>query len=51
MKTIFLEKYKDYRIPHNLEYEVLKMIQKEDENLEYFIEIFAYNLKGLKCIV
>ena len=33
---------------HNLKYEVFKMIQKEDENLEYFTEISSYNVKRAK---
>jgi len=45
MKTTFLEKYKDYYIPHNLKDGFFKMIQEEDENLEDFIEIFACNVK------
>jgi len=45
MKNAFLDKYKDYCIPHNLKDEVLEMMQKEDENLQDFIERFAYNVK------
>ena len=45
MKATFLEKYKDCCMPHNLKDEVFKMMQKEDENLEDFIEIFSYNVK------
>ena len=44
MKTAFLENYKDYCMPHNLKDEVLKMMQKEDENIEDLIEIFSYNV-------
>ena len=44
MKSAFLEKYKDYCMPHNLKDEVFKMMQKEDENLEDFVEIFSYNV-------
>ena len=28
MKTTFLDKYKDYCMPHNLKYEAFKMMQK-----------------------
>ena len=45
MKTTFLEKYKDYCMPHNIKDEIFKMMQKEYENLEDFIEIFSYNVK------
>ena len=48
MKISFLEKYKDYCMPHNIKDEVFKMIQKEDENLEDFVERFAYNVKREK---
>lgn len=45
MKNVFLEKYKDYYMPHNLKDEVFKMMQKEDESLEDLVEIYAYNIK------
>ena len=48
MKTKFLEKYKDYSMPHKLKDEILKMMQKEDENLEDLIEMFSYNLNRAK---
>ena len=48
MKNLFLEKYKDYCMPHNLKDEVFKMMQKEDENLEDFIERFSYSIKRAK---
>ncbi len=35
-------------MPHNIKDEVFKMIQKKYENLEDFIEIFAYNVKREK---
>jgi len=35
-------------MPHNLKDEVFKMMQKEDENLQYFTERFAYNVKRAK---
>ena len=45
MKIVFLEKYKDYCIHHDLRNQVFKMNQKEDEILEYLVEIFTYNAK------
>lgn len=45
MKTTFLEKYKNYCMPHNINDEVFKMVQKEDENIKDFVERFAI-LKG-----
>jgi len=48
MKNMLLDKYKDYLMPHNVKDEVFKMMQKEDENLEYFVERFAYNVKRAK---
>jgi len=51
MKTTFLDKYKDYCMPHNFKDEVFKMVQKEDENLEDFVERFAYNVKTEKLII
>ena len=41
MKNVFLEKYKDNCMPHNLKDEVFKMMQKEDEILEDLVEIFS----------
>lgn len=35
-------------MPHNIKDEAFKMMQKEDENIEDFIEIFSYNVKGAK---
>lgn len=48
MKTTFLEEYKDHCMPHNIKDEVFKMMQKEDENLEDFINRFFYNVKRAK---
>lgn len=48
MKTTFLDKHKDYCMPHNIKDEVSKMVQKEDENLEDFVERFSYNVKREK---
>jgi hypothetical protein len=48
MKRVFLEKYKDYCIHHDLRNEVFKMNQKEDESLEDLVERFTYNIKRSK---
>jgi len=45
VKATLLEKYKDYCMPHNIKGYVLKMIQKEDENIEHFIKRFSYTVK------
>ena len=48
MKQEFLERYLDYCMPVNHKEEVFKMLQKEDENLEYLLERFNYNIKREK---
>jgi len=48
MKTTFLEKYKDYCMPHNIKNEDFQMMHKEDENIEDFIERISYNVKRAK---
>eukprot|EP00253_Pinus_taeda_P006459 PITA_06459 len=48
MKQTFLDRYLDYCMPTNHKDEVLKMVQKEDENLEDLLERFQYNLKRAK---
>ena len=48
MKRVFLEKYKDYCIQHDLRNEFFKMNQKEDEILEDLVERFTYNVKIFK---
>ena len=48
MKRVFLEKYKDYCIHHDIRNEVFKMNQKEDENLEDLVERFTYNIQTSK---
>ena len=48
MKDVLLDKYKDYCMLHSIKYVVLKMVQKEDENLEDFVERFVYNIKREK---
>ena len=48
MKRVFLDKYKDYCIHHDLRNEVVKMNQKEDEILEDLVERLTYNIKRSK---
>lgn len=48
MKRVFLEKYKCFCIHHDLRNQVFKMNQKDDENLEYLVERFTYNVKRSK---
>lgn len=43
-----MEKYKYYCIYNELQNEVSKMSQKEDESLEYLVEIFSNNVKRSK---
>ena len=45
MKRVFLEKYKDYCVHHELRNEVFNMNQKEDLSLEYLVERITYNIK------
>ena len=40
MRKTFLDRYLDYCVPTNHKDEVFKMMQKEDENLEDFLERF-----------
>lgn len=48
MKRVFLEKYKNHYKHHDVRNEVFKMNQKEDENLEYLVERFTFNIKRSK---
>eukprot|EP00253_Pinus_taeda_P004263 PITA_04263 len=48
MKQTFLNRYLDYCMLTNHKDEVLKMVQKGDENLEDLLERFQYNLKRAK---
>ena len=48
MKKVFLDRYFDYCMPINHKDEVLKMMQREDANLEDLIERFNNNLKRAK---
>jgi hypothetical protein len=45
MKKTFLEKYQEYCRSQELREEIFKMTQKEDENLEDYVEWFQYNLQ------
>ena len=45
MKRVFLETYQYYCIHHDLLNELFKINQKEDEILEYLVQIFTYNVK------
>ena len=38
MKQVFLEKYQEYFNTKDKREELFKMVQKEDESLEYFVE-------------
>ena len=35
-------------MPYNLKDEVFKMMKNDDENLEYLVKIFSYNIKRAK---
>jgi hypothetical protein len=45
MKQRFLNKYQDYCRTREKKEELFKMMQKEDENLEDFVEMLQYNLQ------
>ena len=45
MKQKFLLKYQDYCRTRDKREELFKMVQKEDENLEDFVEKIQYNLQ------
>lgn len=45
MKEVFLAKYQDYCRTRERKEELFKMVQKEDENLEDFVERLQYNLQ------
>jgi hypothetical protein len=45
MNEIFLEKYQEYYKSLELRKKIFKMTQKEDENLEDYIEQLQYNLQ------
>ena len=45
MKHVFLEKYQEYCNTKDKREELFKMVQKEDESLEDFVERLLYNVK------
>lgn len=45
MKKVFLQKYEDYCKARDLIEEIFQMTQKEDESLEYYVELFQYNIQ------
>jgi len=45
MRTSFLEKYQDYCKSRDIKEEIFKFMQKEDENMEDFVEEFKYTLQ------
>lgn len=45
MKMIFLEKYQDYCKSLDVKEIFFKIMQKEDENMEDFVEHFQYSLQ------
>ena len=45
MKHVFLEKYQDYCNTKDKREELFKMVQKEDESLEDFVERLLYNVQ------
>ena len=45
MKTTFLDKYQDYFKSRDVKEDIFKIMQKEDENMEEFLEHFNYSLQ------
>ena len=45
MKKVFLDKYQEYCKDKDQNEAIFKMTQQEDENLEYYVEIFQYNFQ------
>ena len=45
MKQVFLEKYQEYCNTKDKREELFKMVQKDEESLEYFIERILYNVQ------
>jgi len=45
MRTTFLEKYQDYCKSWDIKEEIFKFIQKEDGNMEDYVERFEYTLQ------
>lgn len=48
MRRIFLKKYQPYCRSKYSKYDIFRMNQQEDENLEEYLEWFAYNLQKSK---
>ena len=48
MRTVFLKKYQPYCRSRDSREDVFRMTQQEDENLEEYLERFAYNLQKSK---
>ena len=48
MRNMFLENQNDYCTNRGMREEMLKMSQKEEESLEYYLEIFHYTVKREK---
>jgi len=44
MRNIILKKYQAYCKPRNSKEDIFRMSQQEDESLEYYMEIFFYNI-------
>ena len=47
MRTSFLEKYQDYCKSQDIKENLFKFTQKEDENMEDYVEHFKYTLQRL----
>ena len=45
MKQVFLEKYQEYCNTKDKREELFKMVQRDDEILEYFVERILYNVQ------
>ena len=45
MKKVFLDKYQEYCKDKDRKEAIFKITQKEDENLEDYVETFQYNLQ------
>jgi hypothetical protein len=48
MCKCFLKKYQEYRKARYLHEDIFKMTQREEKILEYYVEIFQYNLQRSK---
>ena len=45
MKQVFLEKYQEYCNTKDKREELFKMVQRDDESMEYFVERLLYNVQ------